>query len=207
MFECVHALTDAQTSARVPSYKLTLWAFGSGELKSGDTIFPIISLWGYLLDAQGQLTPYWVDRSGRNSNSSIILCMSLLPASLKRIRSISTEIKWWLQFFRRSRAANSVVSGWIWMKSTHPSFYVCPRYLQVWKWSDQKQLRKRDDVVFPIIRLWDFFLTLKAANSVVGGPIWRKFKLIQDIMHGLITYKFEKERTNSNREKVVTSII
>ena len=25
--------TDAQTPARVPSYKLTLWAFGSGELK------------------------------------------------------------------------------------------------------------------------------------------------------------------------------
>ena len=25
--------TDARTPARVPSYKLTLWAFGSGELK------------------------------------------------------------------------------------------------------------------------------------------------------------------------------
>ena len=98
-------------------YKLTMWAFGSGQLKSGDTIFPIISLWGYFLDAQGQLTPYLVDWSGRNSNSSIILCMSLLPASLKRIRSISTEIKWWLLFFRRSKAANSVVSGWIWPKS------------------------------------------------------------------------------------------
>ena len=41
MFESVDARTDgrtdAQTPARVPSYKLTLWAFGSGELKSGDT--------------------------------------------------------------------------------------------------------------------------------------------------------------------------
>ena len=27
------ARTDARTPARVPSYKLTLWAFGSGELK------------------------------------------------------------------------------------------------------------------------------------------------------------------------------
>ena len=89
------------------------------QRKSADTIFPVISLWGggYLLDAQGQLSPYWVDRSCRNSNSSIILCMSLLPASLKKIRSISTEIKCWLQFFRRSKAANSVVSGWIWPKS------------------------------------------------------------------------------------------
>ena len=34
MFESVDALTDAQTPARVPSYKLTLWVFGSGELKT-----------------------------------------------------------------------------------------------------------------------------------------------------------------------------
>ena len=37
MFENVDertdAHTDARTPARVPSYKLTLWAFGSGELK------------------------------------------------------------------------------------------------------------------------------------------------------------------------------
>ena len=32
MFESVDARTDARTPARVPSYKLTLWAFGSGEL-------------------------------------------------------------------------------------------------------------------------------------------------------------------------------
>ena len=31
-----HGRTDALTPARVPSYKLTLWAFGSGELKSND---------------------------------------------------------------------------------------------------------------------------------------------------------------------------
>ena len=29
-----HGRTDARTPARVPSYKLTLWAFGSGELKT-----------------------------------------------------------------------------------------------------------------------------------------------------------------------------
>ena len=34
MFESVDARTDAQTPARVQSYKLTLWAFSSGELKT-----------------------------------------------------------------------------------------------------------------------------------------------------------------------------
>ena len=51
-----------------------------------------------------------------------------------------------------------------------------------------------------------FFRRSKAANSVVGGQIWPKFELIQDIMHVLITCKFEKDRINSNGEKVVTSI-
>ena len=54
------------------------------QRKSGNTIFPIISLWGYFLDAQGQLTPQSVVRSRRNSNSFIILCMSLIPATLKK---------------------------------------------------------------------------------------------------------------------------
>ena len=34
------------------------------------------------------------DRSGRNSNLSEILCMSSLPASIKRIGSKATEKKW-----------------------------------------------------------------------------------------------------------------
>ena len=84
---------------------------------------------------------------------------------------------------------------------THISFYVCPHYLQVWKGSDQKQPRKRDDFVFPIISAGNFFRRSRAANSVVGGQIWPKFALIQDIMHVLITCKIEKDRINSNGEK------
>ena len=48
-----------------------------------------------------------------------------------------------------------------------------------------------------------FFRRSRAAN---GGQIWPKFELVQDIMHVLITCKFEKDRINSNGEKVVTSI-
>ena len=59
---------------------------------------------------------------------------------------------------------------------------------------------------FPLQVYGNFFRRSRAANSVVGGPIWRKFELIQDIMHVLITCKFEKDQVNSNGEKVVTSI-
>ena len=59
---------------------------------------------------------------------------------------------------------------------------------------------------FPLQVYWNFFRRSRAANFVVGGPIWSKFELIQYIMHVLITCKFEKYRINRNGEKVVTSI-
>ena len=44
-----------------------------------------------------------------------------------------------------------------------------------------------------------FLRRSRTANSVVGGPIWPKFELIQNIMHVLVTSKFEKDRININR--------
>ena len=55
------------------------------ERGSMETAFSHYKSMGNVLDAQGQLTPESVVRSGRNSNSSEILCMSSLPASIKRI--------------------------------------------------------------------------------------------------------------------------
>ena len=51
-----------------------------------------------------------------------------------------------------------------------------------------------------------FFRRSGAVNSVVGGPIWPKFKLVRGIMDVLVTYNFEMDLINSNREKVATSI-
>ena len=61
-------------------------------------------------------------------------------------------------------------------------------------------------LLFPFLVYGNFIRRSRAANSVVGGQICPKFELIQDIMHVLITCKFEKNRINSNGEKVVTSI-
>ena len=142
------------------------------QRKSGNTIFSIISLWGYFLHSRaansvvgGPILPkfelihnimhvlvtskFEKDRININGDyvmTLIILCMSSLPASLKRIGSIATEKKWWCQFFRRSRAANSIVSG----------------------------------------------------------GIWPKFKLIQAFMHVLITCKYEKDPIKNSRENVMT---
>ena len=53
------------------------------ERASMETAFSHYKSMGNFLEAQGQLTPWSVGRSGRNSNSSKILCISSLPASKK----------------------------------------------------------------------------------------------------------------------------
>ena len=45
---------------------------------------------------------------------------------------------------------------------------------------------------------------IRAANSIVSGPIWPKFELMQDIMHVYVTSNFKKDWINTNREKVET---
>ena len=90
---------------------------------------------------------------------------------------------------------------------THPSFNACSCYMKVSKGSNQKQQRKSGNTIFPIIRSIGVFLRRsRAANSVVGGPIWPRFKLIHNIMHVLVTSKFEKDRIHINRDYMMTSI-
>ena len=87
---------------------------------------------------------------------------------------------------------------------THPSFNACSCYMKVSKGSNQKQQRKNGNTIFPIIRSMGVFLRRsRAANYVVGGPIWPKFELIHNIMHVLVTSKFEKDRININRDYVM----
>ena len=61
---------------------------------SMETPFSHYKSMGDILDVQGQLTPSLVVRSGQNSNSSKILCISTLPASIRRIGSKATGKRW-----------------------------------------------------------------------------------------------------------------
>ena len=53
---------------------------------------------GIFPDAQGQLTPQSLVRYGRISNSSEMLWMFLLPASMKKIRSKMKALEWTQHF-------------------------------------------------------------------------------------------------------------
>ena len=73
---------------------------------------------------QGQVTPKWVVWFRPKSNLTELLRLSWLTATFMMIQSKMNKLAWrhhfpiislW-EFFRRSRAANSIVSGPIWPK-------------------------------------------------------------------------------------------
>ena len=71
---------------------------------------------GIFSDGQGPLTPQSMVRSGRISNLFKTLWLFLLPTKMKKIRSKMKALECSHvihQFFRRSRADNSRVSGGI----------------------------------------------------------------------------------------------
>ena len=123
----------------------------------------------------------------------------------------SLKLSKWIQVAQRATIAHlsPMCQGQISFQKirTHPSFNACSCYKKVSKGSNQKQQRKSGNTIFPIIRSMRVFLRRsRAANSVVGSPIWPKFELIHNIMHVLVTSKFEKDRININRDYVMTSI-
>ena len=67
---------------------------------------------------QGHLTPHSMVGSGRISNVSETLWLSLLPARMKKFQSKMKGLEWSQHFchckFRCSRAANSAAHGRIW---------------------------------------------------------------------------------------------
>ena len=78
---------------------------------------------GIFPDAQGQLTPQSLVRSGRISNSSEILWMSSLPA---RIRSKMKALEWTKHFPHYNSMVAMETSGRIW-----PNFEIIQAFIHV----------------------------------------------------------------------------
>ena len=83
---------------------------------------------GIFPDAQGQLTPQSLVRSGRILNLSEILWMSSLPASMKKIRSKMKALEWTQHFPHYNSMVAMETRGRIW-----PNFEIiqAPHYLQI----------------------------------------------------------------------------
>ena len=111
---------------------------------------------------------------------------------------IQSEKKWKHQFFRRLRAANSVVRGRIW-----PNFKLIQALMYVnitCKYEKDPIKNNREtkgNTVFQII-------TLSVAMET-SGRIWPNFELIQASIHVLIAWKYEKDQMKNSGENEMTS--
>ena len=54
---------------------------------------------------------------------------------------------------------------------------------------------------FFIISLWEIFQTSRAATSLVSGPIWRKFELVRNVMHVLVTCRYKRIGSKTTEKK------
>ena len=123
------------------------------------------------LDAQEQPTLWSLIGSGQILNSSKLLCSmsSLLHSQKSDLAKFQTPL----------------------------SSYACHHYLQVWKGSIKKQLRKSGNTIFSII-------TLSVAMET-SSRIWPNFKLTQALMYVILTSKYDVDRVKNSREKVATT--
>ena len=113
---------------------------------------------------------------------------------------IQSEKKWKHQFFRRLRAANSVVRGQIW-----PNFKLIQTLMYViitCKYEKDPIKNNREKGATPFLQI----ITLSVAMET-SGRIWPNFELIQASMHVLIVCKYEKDQMKNSGENVMTSFV
>ena len=141
-------------------------------------------------------------RSGGNSNSSEILCMSSFPASIKKIRSKTTEKRW------RHRFSHYKSMGAFCCHGNQSFDLICPKTLcslsptpvmlhikfdlgwpagfrdiQVWKCGQRR--RRTDDrlLLYYKLTLWAFGSGELKTGSYQDPCIFLFFKLSPDVMN------------------------
>ena len=133
-------------------------------------------------------------RSGRNSNSSEILCMSLLPASIKRIGSKTTEKRW-------RHCFSHYMS--MFCCHGHQSFHpVCPKAL-----CGISPTRVMLHIKFDKIgHLASEIIKLRVCNSKLSGLIRPKIELDRAFMPGLVSSNFDDDSTKNERASMETPL-
>ena len=103
-------------------------------------------------------------------------------------------------FFRRSRAANSTVGGWIW-----PNFKLLRALMHViitCKYEKDWIKNSREKVATPFFSIITLFVAMETSSW-----IWPNFKLIQALMYVIVTCKYEMDPIKNSREKVATPFL
>ena len=133
--------------------------------------------------------------------------MSLLPARMKKIQSKMKANKLIVRFFRRSRVANSEVSGGI-----PPKFELIQAFIVVLVACKNE----KDPIKIKALECYQdfphyksigvFFKRSRAANSAVHGLILPNLELVRDLMVFLHTYNNEEDPIKNEDARVLTRL-
>ena len=138
--------------------------------------------------AQGHVTPKWLVRSSQNSNSSKILCLSLLPVRLMKIEFIVNEKKWRHNFLHyKSMGKNFHTQGRITQKWMIQSGQILNSFQLLCLSSLPASLTKIQSKFTEKSWRHHFFHRSRACNSKMTGQIWPEFELLQDFKPVLVT--------------------
>ena len=163
--------------------------------------FPIISLWEIFRRSRAANSvvsgPIW-------PNSFEILCMSLLPASIKRIGSKATEKRWRHHFPHYKSMGAFCCHG-------HQSFDpICFKTLCSLS-PPPVMLHIKFDQDWPTglrdiqVRKCKFFCHSRASNSKVSSLIQPEIKLIRAFMPVLVTSNFDDDSMKNERASTETA--
>ena len=142
-------------------------------------------------------------RSGRNSNWSEILCMSSLPASIKRIGSKTTQKRWRYHFpYYKSMGAfccHGNQSFDLICPKTLFSLFPYPSDATDKIWSRLANWLQ----TYSSSKLWNFRHS-RASNSKLSGLIRPKIKFNRAFMPVLVTSSFDDESIKNERASMET---
>ena len=178
--------------------------FDDGSIKNewASMETPFSLYYGKFFRPQGQLSPKSVVRSGRNSNSSEILCMSSLPASIKRIGSKTTEKRWRHHFPHYKSMGAFCCHG-------NQGFYpICPKTLCRLSPTPMMLQIKFDRLAnwlqrYSNSKVWNFRIS-RASNSKMSLLIRPQIKLDRAFMPVLVISKFDDDSIKNERASMET---
>ena len=142
-------------------------------------------------------------QSCRNLNSSEILCMSSLPASIKRIGSKTTQKSWRHHFPHYKSMGAFCCHGY---QSFDP---ICPKTLCSLSLTPV-MLHIKFDQDWPTgfrdikVQKCEIFCHSRASNSKMSGLIGPKFELDQAFMPVLVTCNFDDDLIKNERASMET---
>ena len=141
-------------------------------------------------------------QSGRNSNSSKILCMSSLPASIKRIGSKTTKKRWRHHFPNYKSMGAFCCHGnqfWSILPQNLMQPFPHPNDATHKIWSGLANWLQR----YSSSKVWNF-LHSRASNSKMSGLIWPKIELDRAVMPFLVTSNFDDDSIKNERASMET---